>query len=155
MRGVIGSSELDEKLSCGKDFTKKSVRTDVAGGGAYCKDIHNKESLDALGQWSQGDELHKWRAFFLQMDGVLCAEGARLENWLNEITKMQSHCTSDNKSIQKFDTADCFIGVRNENHEKGIWTWSSNKMEKNLALGASAASIFSTANFAAAMEIQS
>ncbi|MCO5599634.1 hypothetical protein L7F22_053740 [Adiantum nelumboides] len=42
---------------------------------------------------SQGDEMDKWRAFFLQMEHVLHLEGTRLESWLNQIAHMQlSYC---------------------------------------------------------------
>ncbi|MCO5608959.1 hypothetical protein L7F22_063177 [Adiantum nelumboides] len=42
---------------------------------------------------NQGDEMDKWRAFFLQMEHVLHLEGTRLESWLNQIAHMQlSYC---------------------------------------------------------------
>lgn len=47
--------------------------------------------LDASkGKANHVDEMEKWRAFFVHMENVLCSEGTRLENWLNQITQMQS-----------------------------------------------------------------
>lgn len=71
------------------------------------------------------------------MDKALSEKEGHLESWLNEVKAMQFHCESglfgSSQLMEPLGNGSRFVGTDNS--------------EKDLAIGAAAASIYSTCNF--------
>ncbi|KAG8390177.1 hypothetical protein BUALT_Bualt01G0056300 [Buddleja alternifolia] len=85
----------------------------------------------------------RWSNIFEQMDKALYEEESHLESWLNQVKEMQLHCERGLCKSSLYHTAP--IGNDNRLGE-------ANNLEKDLAVRAAAASIYSTCNFVLSME---
>ncbi|XP_047940012.1 uncharacterized protein LOC125187458 isoform X2 [Salvia hispanica] len=86
----------------------------------------------------------RWSTLFGQMDKALSEEERHLENWLNQVKEMQSHCEiglSANGSHHPSEQA--------LPHSR---SGAAEDSEKDLAVRAAAASIYSTCNFVLSRE---
>ncbi|KAL2549897.1 hypothetical protein Fot_11427 [Forsythia ovata] len=89
----------------------------------------------------------RWSTLFGQMDKTLCEEENLLESWLNQVKEMQLHCEwglykhSSHRTLQQTGPigSDCRLG-------------EADNSERDLAIKAAAASIYSTCNFLLSME---
>ncbi|XP_030540439.1 uncharacterized protein LOC115748146 isoform X1 [Rhodamnia argentea] len=93
--------------------------------------------------------LSKWSALFCQMDKALSEEEQQLEIWLNQVKEMQSHCEHGLQHVQ------WNVPYSSENLGATDIISRSNKpdnSERELAVRAAAASIYSTCNFLLAKE---
>ncbi|CAN1240072.1 hypothetical protein LINGRAPRIM_LOCUS2593 [Linum grandiflorum] len=88
-------------------------------------------SLDATAAMHQA----RWNQLFDQMDRALSEEQRQLESWLNQLKEMQLHC---DQGLQHFQW-NAIVGF--QPIPKG------DSSEKELAVRAAAASIYSTCNF--------
>ncbi|KAL3653391.1 hypothetical protein CASFOL_003072 [Castilleja foliolosa] len=95
------------------------------------------------------DQAHsvRWGSLFEQMDKTLSDEESQLENWLNQVKEMHLHC---DKGLNK-------SSLHNASQEKApipndTRSGESNTLERDLAVRAAAASIYSTCNFLLSME---
>lgn len=89
----------------------------------------------------------RWTALFDQMDRALSEEEKQLENWLNQVRRMQLQC---DQGLQKY-------GAPYGLHQLGILQndcrlEKAESSERDLAVRAAAASIYSTCNFLSSME---
>ncbi|CAA0836649.1 Uncharacterised conserved protein (UCP030365 [Striga hermonthica] len=82
----------------------------------------------------------RWRSIFERMETTLSEEEGQLESWLNQVKEMQLHCE---KGLYK----NTLYPMGNESSSEGV-----DKLEKDLAVKAAAASIYSTCNFLLGME---
>ncbi|KAL2558420.1 hypothetical protein Fot_03159 [Forsythia ovata] len=89
----------------------------------------------------------RWRTMFGNMDKALSEEESQLESWLNQVKEMQLHCEpsfskhSAHHGLQQTDPNNCRFREANDT-------------ERDLAVRAAAASIYSTCNFLLSMENQ-
>lgn len=93
--------------------------------------------------------LSKWSTLFGQMDKALCEEEQQLEIWLNQVKEMQLHCEHGLQHVQ------WNAPHSSENLGATDIISRSNKpdtSERELAVRAAAASIYSTCNFLLAKE---
>ncbi|PIN19092.1 hypothetical protein CDL12_08232 [Handroanthus impetiginosus] len=87
----------------------------------------------------------RWSTLFEQMDKALCEEESHLENWLNQVKEAQSHCERGlYNSLYNVSQETCPMG----NNRLG----EEHNSEKDLAVRAAAASIYSTCNYLLTME---
>lgn len=94
---------------------------------------------------AEHDHMEKWRSLFLHMDKRLNTEGAQLEISLEQIKEMQGHCKwglEVNRPDSHQDQQPEPLGDRLRTNIA-----PSKTIEKQYAVGAAAASIYSTANF--------
>ncbi|XP_028060784.1 uncharacterized protein LOC114264385 isoform X1 [Camellia sinensis] len=96
-------------------------------------------------------DLHRtrWSALFDQMDKALSEEEKQLESWLNQVKEMQLHCE---RGLQLFQSnashGSQWLGtLENDSRLEEV-----ENSERELAIGAAAASIYSTCNFLLSME---
>ncbi|CAL5407589.1 unnamed protein product [Camellia sinensis] len=96
-------------------------------------------------------DLHRarWSALFDQMDKALSEEEKQLESWLNQVKEMQLHCE---RGLQLFQSnashGSQWLGtLENDSRLEEV-----ENLERELAIGAAAASIYSTCNFLLSME---
>ncbi|KAJ4977663.1 hypothetical protein NE237_008443 [Protea cynaroides] len=96
-------------------------------------------------------EMHqaKWTALFDQMEKALSEEGRQLESWLNQVTEMRLHCEKGLQSINGLIGHDMpqVGGSENESRLKNM-----DNSERELAIMAAAASIYSTCNYVMSTE---
>ncbi|CAN1852479.1 hypothetical protein LINPERHAP1_LOCUS40664 [Linum perenne] len=78
----------------------------------------------------------RWTQLFNQMDKALCEEQMQLEGWLNQLKEMQLHC---DQGLQHFQW-NAIVGFQPPIPK-------ADSSEKELAVRAAAASIYSTCNF--------
>ncbi|KAH7537673.1 hypothetical protein FEM48_Zijuj03G0117800 [Ziziphus jujuba var. spinosa] len=91
-------------------------------------------------------EMHRarWSTLFDQMDKALSDEEKQLESWLNQVKEMQLHCDQGLHHIhwitasgsQQLGTSD-----------SDMRSWKADSSDRELAIRAAAASIYSTCNF--------
>ncbi|KAK6145702.1 hypothetical protein DH2020_022522 [Rehmannia glutinosa] len=89
----------------------------------------------------------RWSTLFGQMDKALSEEETHLENWLNQVKEMQLHCERGicnrlHNILQETDPTGNNYRLGEAHHNS----------EKDLAVRAAAASIYSTCNFLLTME---
>ncbi|XP_010916753.2 uncharacterized protein [Elaeis guineensis] len=87
-------------------------------------------------------EMHvaRWRSLFSQMDRALSEEGKHLENWLKQVQEMQLHCEKGLKHV-------CVDGLSQfGSSEDSSKLKKSEAYERECAVRAAAASIYSTCN---------
>ncbi|GER50878.1 hypothetical protein STAS_28219 [Striga asiatica] len=90
----------------------------------------------------------RWRSIFEQMENTLAEEENQLESWLNQVKEMQLHCEKGVYKNSLYHVPEQEgPPVGNESSLKG-----GDELEKDLAMRAAAASIYSTCNFLLAME---
>ncbi|XP_044460752.1 uncharacterized protein LOC123192315 [Mangifera indica] len=109
-----------------------------------------KISVDKFSKNSTAN-LHRerWSILFDQMDKALTEEEKQLESWLNQIKEMQLHC---DQGLQ-FNHWTPGYGVQHLGiSEQGFRSGKAVSTEKDLAVKAAAASIYSTCNFLASKE---
>ncbi|XP_042503563.1 uncharacterized protein LOC122080780 [Macadamia integrifolia] len=96
-------------------------------------------------------EMHqaKWTALFDQMEKALSEEGRHLESWLNQVTEMQLHCARGLQSINWFTGHGLPQVGRSENESR---LKNMDNSDRELAIRAAAASIYSTCNYAMSTE---
>lgn len=89
-------------------------------------------------------DLHqaRWTKLFDQMDKALAEEEKQLESWLNQVKEMQIHCDQGLTHVQ----SNAAFGSQQPG-ENDSRTRKMNSTERALAVGAAAASIYSTCNF--------
>ncbi|CAI9091872.1 OLC1v1026977C1 [Oldenlandia corymbosa var. corymbosa] len=82
----------------------------------------------------------KWKFLFDQMDKTLVEEEKQMESWLNQVREMQLHCE---KGLSKYSSAYALQHpFENDNSLP-----KADSTERDLAVRAAAASIYSTCNF--------
>ncbi|KAE8648048.1 uncharacterized protein LOC101218481 isoform X1 [Cucumis sativus] len=84
----------------------------------------------------------RWTKLFDQMDKALAEEEKQLESWLNQVKEMQIHCDQGLSHAQ----SNAAFGSQ-QLGENDLRTRKMNSTERALAVGAAAASIYSTCNF--------
>ncbi|KAK7319014.1 hypothetical protein RJT34_03723 [Clitoria ternatea] len=95
---------------------------------------------------SQLAELHqaRWTALFDHMDEALSGEEKQLECWLNQVKEKQLLC---DQGLQHVNWSTAFGLQQLGNSENNSRASASDSSEKELAVNAAAASIYSTCNF--------
>ncbi|KAI4383936.1 hypothetical protein MLD38_009715 [Melastoma candidum] len=91
----------------------------------------------------------KWTALFQKVEKELAEEGQKLEIWLSQVREMRRHCE---RGLQ---VAHCSMAQSVENHfpaEFSSRPGTAENSERELAMRAAAASIYSTCNFLLADE---
>ncbi|KAL3524061.1 hypothetical protein ACH5RR_016895 [Cinchona calisaya] len=89
----------------------------------------------------------KWNVLFDQMDKTLSEEEKQLESWLNQVMDMQLQCE---KGLFKYSTA---YGLQHlSTFENDCRLHKADNSERDLAVRAAAASIYSTCNFLLSMQ---
>ncbi|XP_050209508.1 uncharacterized protein LOC126660197 [Mercurialis annua] len=83
----------------------------------------------------------RWTTFFDQMDKALSEEEKQLESWLNQVKEMQLHC---DQGLQNFNWNAMFGFQQHETSETYTRIGKADNAEKELAVRAAAASIYST-----------
>ncbi|KAF8394820.1 hypothetical protein HHK36_018756 [Tetracentron sinense] len=91
----------------------------------------------------------RWTALFDQMDKALSDEGSHLESWLNEIKEMQLHCEQGLQCVN-WNAAHGLeqLGISGNDFRSK----KADNSERELAIRAAAASIYSTCNFVMSTE---
>ncbi|PIM99303.1 hypothetical protein CDL12_28202 [Handroanthus impetiginosus] len=89
----------------------------------------------------------RWNAIFAQMDKALSEEESHLESWLNQVKEMQLHCEKGLYRNSSYHAQHQIGSVGNDNR-----LGAADNTEKDLAVRAAAASIYSTCNFLLSME---
>ncbi|KAM7491839.1 hypothetical protein LguiA_034760 [Lonicera macranthoides] len=94
-------------------------------------------------------EVHRarWSSLFDQMEKALCEEEKQLESWLNQVKEMQLHCENglfQYNGTQGQQQLGAFV-----NDYRSV---KPDNSERDLAISAAAASIYSTCNFLQSME---
>ncbi|KAJ8491562.1 hypothetical protein OPV22_013283 [Ensete ventricosum] len=82
----------------------------------------------------------RWRSLFSQMDRSLFEEGKQLENWLKQIQEMQLHCENGLKFVVSGASSHLISADDSSKPKK------SEAVERECAVWAAAASIYSTCN---------
>ncbi|WOK95871.1 hypothetical protein Cni_G04578 [Canna indica] len=97
---------------------------------------------------TQSSEMHvaRWRSLFSQMDRELHEEGKHLESWLKQVQEMQLHCENGLKFVSSGGSSQ-LISAHDPSKSK-----KSDAVEREFAVHAAAASIYSTCNFIMATE---
>uniref|UniRef100_A0A7N0RJQ4 Uncharacterized protein n=1 Tax=Kalanchoe fedtschenkoi TaxID=63787 RepID=A0A7N0RJQ4_KALFE len=103
-------------------------------------DPHDTSSLVCKFPKNDVADLHqaRWSSLFSQMEMALSEEEKHLEGWLNQVREMQLHCER---------------GLQNEPWKSSFWPGAGDRKpatisnEKDLAVTAAAASIYSTCSF--------
>ncbi|KAA8539690.1 hypothetical protein F0562_026382 [Nyssa sinensis] len=91
----------------------------------------------------------RWSTLFDQMDKALSEEEKQLESWLNQLKEMQLHCE---RGLQNFQH-NAMHGLQQLGTlEDDSRSEKAEKSERELAVRAAAASIYSTCNFLLSME---
>ncbi|XP_023541857.1 uncharacterized protein LOC111801878 [Cucurbita pepo subsp. pepo] len=104
-----------------------------------------KNSLEETSVVSSAD-LHqaRWTKLFDQMDKALAEEEKQLECWLNQVKEMQMHC---DQGLTHAQSSAAFGSPQLGETQNDSRTKKMNNTERALAVGAAAASIYSTCNF--------
>ncbi|GFQ04414.1 hypothetical protein PHJA_002585300 [Phtheirospermum japonicum] len=89
----------------------------------------------------------RWGSLFEQMDKALSVEESQLENWLNQVKEMQLHCDKGLYKSSLYNASQEKAPIANDTR-----SGESHKIERDLAVRAAAASIYSTCNFLLSME---
>ncbi|KAK4835199.1 hypothetical protein QYF36_006688 [Acer negundo] len=104
-----------------------------------------RNSFDGVSKNATG-HMHqqRWNALFDQLDRALSEEEKQLENWLNQVREMQLHCEQGLQYVHWNSSSAFQHPGTSENDFRSARVDSS---ERELAVRASAASIYSTCNF--------
>ncbi|KAI3458465.1 hypothetical protein Pfo_015128 [Paulownia fortunei] len=89
----------------------------------------------------------RWSTLFAQMDKALSEEESHLESWLNQVKDMQLHCE---KGLCRNSL--CHASQQTGPTGNDSRSGATDNSEKDLAVRAAAASIYSTCNFLLSME---
>ncbi|XP_073018432.1 uncharacterized protein [Primulina eburnea] len=89
----------------------------------------------------------RWSSLFGQMDKALSEEESHLESWLNQVKEMQLNCEKGFYKNSSHHAPQLSSLTRNESRFA-----ESDNSDKDLAVRAAAASIYSTCNFLLSME---
>ncbi|CDP13906.1 unnamed protein product [Coffea canephora] len=110
---------------------------------------YNSKTADAGHSHNSAADAHraKWNVLFDQMDRTLSEEEKQLESWLNQVTEMQLHCDT---GLFKYSTA--YSLQHSSTFENDCRLHKADNSERDLAVRAAAASIYSTCNFLLSME---
>ncbi|KAI4306553.1 hypothetical protein L6164_029822 [Bauhinia variegata] len=95
---------------------------------------------------SKNADMHRarWTALFNQMDDALSEEEKQLESWLNQVKEKQLLCDQGLQHIN-WNAAYGLQPLGASENESRVWI--ADRSEKQLAVNAAAASIYSTCNF--------
>ncbi|KAJ9160473.1 hypothetical protein P3X46_025871 [Hevea brasiliensis] len=86
----------------------------------------------------------RWRTLFDQMDKALSEEEKQLESWLSQVKEMQLHC---DQGLENFQWNAIFGFQQQETSENYTRIGNADSFERELAVRAAAASIYSTCSF--------
>lgn len=89
----------------------------------------------------------KWNTLFDQMDKTLSEEERQLECWLNQVREMHLHCE---KGLLKYN--EMYSLQHPGTSENDCRLYSADNPDRDLAVRAAAASIYSTCNYLSSME---
>ncbi|KAL5733027.1 hypothetical protein ACOSQ2_032719 [Xanthoceras sorbifolium] len=109
-----------------------------------------RNSVDGLSK-NAAATMHqqRWNALFDQLDRALSEEEKQLESWLNQVREMQQHCDQGLQYVHW----NSGYGFQNPgSSENDFRSAKVDSSERELAVRASAASIYSTCNFFASKE---
>eukprot|EP01018_Ginkgo_biloba_P038270 Gb_01956 [translate_table: standard] len=114
---------------------------------------NNDQNANMLANAEHDLHMEKWRSLFIHMENCLNVEGAQLECSLQRIRKMHSHSVLGLEEFKRI-ISDCHEVQQPEASEDQFKSKiaSAETMERQFALGAAAASIYSTANFVTTTE---
>ncbi|KAG8651541.1 hypothetical protein MANES_07G141701v8 [Manihot esculenta] len=84
----------------------------------------------------------RWSTLFDQMDKALIEEEKQLESWLNQVKEMQLHCDQGLQNFQWNSISVSQLQETSENYNRKVETF-----EREIAVRAAAASIYSTCSF--------
>ncbi|XP_068642990.1 uncharacterized protein [Aristolochia californica] len=133
--------------------SKKRVRTTIQTELPFLmsqQSMSNQENDSYNGQPS-GSDMHMagWRSIFTQMEKALSEEGKNLENWLRQVKEMQEHCE---QGLQFVNVPGAGIlqplGSIDADSRSNI----AEALERECAVRAAAASIYSTSNMVTTAE---
>ncbi|KAG2262623.1 hypothetical protein Bca52824_069702 [Brassica carinata] len=91
---------------------------------------------------------NRWMALFKQLEQTLSEEERQLESWLNKVRELQSHCDQGLQHLS-FSSGQNFLQLGMPLYSRAADALIS---DKDLAVRAAAASIYSTCNFLASEE---
>ncbi|XP_013737845.1 uncharacterized protein LOC106440664 isoform X2 [Brassica napus] len=91
---------------------------------------------------------NRWMALFKQLEQTLSEEERQLESWLNKVRELQSHCDQGLQHLS-FSSGQNFLQLGMPLYSRAADALIS---DKDLAVRAAAASIYSTSNFLASEE---
>ncbi|KAG8380973.1 hypothetical protein BUALT_Bualt06G0072100 [Buddleja alternifolia] len=135
VRSVI-TTELPSLLS--REFSSNSEKDSyVANSSIVCHPDQTTADAHSV----------RWNTMFGQMDKALSEEETHLENWLNQVKEMQLHCERGLYNSNPYHSSQ-LTGLIGNNMRSG----EGDNSEKELAVRAAAASIYSTCNFLLSME---
>ncbi|KAF3789152.1 hypothetical protein EJ110_NYTH07255, partial [Nymphaea thermarum] len=105
------------------------------------KEFNPNQENEQCGGLSAGDNhLIRWRSLFDQMDAALQQEGKQLESWLRQVKEMQARC---DRGLHGMNTKKLDSLSENSSRSK-----ERDNVDDEFAVRATAASIYSTCNFA-------
>ncbi|KAF8397111.1 hypothetical protein HHK36_016018 [Tetracentron sinense] len=114
-------------------------------------DPYNNQSIVAGCPDTVTPDMHRvrWTALFDQMDKALSEEGKHLETWLNQVKEMKLHCEQSLQCVNWNAVHGLQqLGIsENDSRSK-----KADNAERELAIRAAAASIYSTCNFVMSAE---
>ncbi|XP_009125593.1 uncharacterized protein LOC103850576 [Brassica rapa] len=91
---------------------------------------------------------NRWMALFNQLEQTLSEEEKQLENWLNQVRELQSHCDRGLQNLS-LSSGQNFLQLGTPIHSRAGDALLS---DKDFVVRAAAASIYSTCNFLASKE---
>lgn len=107
------------------------------------KDVQMTNSTACLFDQATADAHSvKWNTLFAQMDKALSEEEGHLENWLNQVKEMQLHCEMGLNTNSLHHPSEQTVPPGNDSR-----SGAAENSDKDLAVRAAAASIYSTCNF--------
>ncbi|KAE9451554.1 hypothetical protein C3L33_16535, partial [Rhododendron williamsianum] len=114
----------------------------------FSSNQENEPCAMLAGRCNANAELHRarWSALFDQMDKSLTEEEKQLESWLNQVKDMKRHCEW---GLQHFH---CHGSQRLGTLENDSRLEEADKLEREVAVRAAAASIYSTCNILTSAE---
>ncbi|XP_057818911.2 uncharacterized protein LOC131032025 isoform X2 [Cryptomeria japonica] len=137
--------------------SRRRVRTlikEVFSYAALYPTSSSHDTNEPLGKVNKTDKraehehMEKWRSLFIHMDRRLTVEGTQLETSLQQIKGMQAHCKWGLQEVQGNQRDDHQLQQPEGLEDKlGPNLASAKTIERQYAVGAAAASIYSTTNF--------
>nr|XP_018467912.2 uncharacterized protein LOC108839659 [Raphanus sativus]KAJ4911655.1 Uncharacterized protein Rs2_06276 [Raphanus sativus] len=91
---------------------------------------------------------NRWMSLFNQLEQTLSEEEKQLENWLNQVRELQSHCDRGLHNLS-LSSGQNFLQLGMPSHSRAADALLS---DKDFVVRAAAASIYSTCNFLASKE---
>ncbi|XP_065872930.1 uncharacterized protein [Euphorbia lathyris] len=132
VRAVI-STELPFLIS--KEFTSNQENDPCV-----LKNLSDGQSSNTVAAMHQT----RWRTLFDQMDKALSDEEKQLESWFSKVKEMQLHC---DQGLQSLQWSTGFSFLQQQTSENCTRIRQPDSSERDLAVRAAAASIYSTCSF--------